>query len=203
MTVVATIAVVILHVAASGVVQFGSIQTVDWWVYNIADSACRWAVPVFVMLSGAKLLDAHKLESVKGFYTRRLSRIGIPLVFWSLFYLGWQVIYRHYESPMGLLKQLALGNPYYHLYFLYVIAGLYLFTPAFRVLLSRLDSEVRPLTLAFFLLASFDAFVRRMTGYEYSAFLKFVPFIGYYCAGYLIRDVALSRKALVSDDTIN
>lgn len=86
--IVAMFAVVIVHVAATFVLN-SPIGSSNWWVGNLYESAARWSVPVFVMLSGALLLHPNKQESLSVFYKKRLSRILVPLIFWSLFYLLW------------------------------------------------------------------------------------------------------------------
>ena len=57
--IIAILAVVFLHVSA-GVVTESVIGTESWWVGNLYDSLVRWCVPVFVMISGAVLLDHSK-----------------------------------------------------------------------------------------------------------------------------------------------
>lgn len=195
--IVASMGVIVLHVAASGVGQLDALGTPEWWVHNVVDSGVRWVVPVFVMLSGA-LLVKPRGESTGLFYRKRLRRIGLPIVFLTLFYLGWQVLYLDYDWPLGLVKQVAMGSPYYHIYFLYVVAGLYLLTPMLRTFADS-SSEQQYLLFVFYCLtaASGEALVRRMLNYRYSAFFKCVPYIGYYCAGYYLRDFVLSRRAIL------
>lgn len=86
--IIAIYAVVFLHVSA-GVVIGNDVGTEYWWVGNVYDSAVRWCVPVFVMISGALLLDPNKQEDLATFYTKRLSRILVPIIFWSAFFLAW------------------------------------------------------------------------------------------------------------------
>src|SRR4051812_43266282 len=51
-----TIAVVIGHVADMRLFSTHVLDR-DWWICNIWDSLFRWAVPLYIMLSGALLLD--------------------------------------------------------------------------------------------------------------------------------------------------
>ncbi|HCI5633973.1 TPA: acyltransferase family protein, partial [Klebsiella variicola subsp. variicola] len=84
-------AVVMLHVAAGFV---GGIELSDlnygnreWWAGNIYDSVTRWCVPLFVMISGYFLLNKDEPTSV--FFKKRLNKILIPLIFWSVFFSFW------------------------------------------------------------------------------------------------------------------
>ncbi|MCC7146685.1 MAG: acyltransferase family protein [Phycisphaeraceae bacterium] len=139
---IATIfAVVFLHTAATGVNKTPP-GTVPWWVMNVGDSMVRWCVPVFVMISGALLLDPNKQESLTLFYRKRLARILIPTLFWSMFYLLWLVFKSNLpgRDPVtltDLLWRAVSGNSYYHLWFLYMLSGLYLFTPFFRKIVAQ------------------------------------------------------------------
>lgn len=127
--ILATFSVILLHVSAGVVVKYG-VGTEYWWVGNIYDSAVRWCIPLFVMISGALLLDPDRQEEgLITFYKKRLSRIFIPLITWSAFFLIWATFKNPALSTDDLLKRLLSGMPYYHMWFLYMIFGLYLFTP--------------------------------------------------------------------------
>lgn len=131
----AAFAVVCLHVSAGVVAQAG-FRSPSWWLGNLADSASRWSVPVFVMISGILLLHSDKSESLRGFYGKRLQRILIPTIFWTAAF----TLLAYFEgrsrgvppSPVYLLLNILLGVPHYHMWFLYMLAGLYIFTPFFR-----------------------------------------------------------------------
>lgn len=77
-----SIAIVLLHVSALVVVSYRSISLCDWWAGNLLDSATRWGVPVFIMLSGLLLLDPLKVESAGDFFWKRAGRVLVPLLAW-------------------------------------------------------------------------------------------------------------------------
>lgn len=53
---IAVLAVIVLHVSAWPVTQFGKIPVEAWWWANAYDSLVRPCIPLFVMISGAVLL---------------------------------------------------------------------------------------------------------------------------------------------------
>ena len=56
--VVAIVAVVLIHVLAPTVEGRGvAVGSAPWWVADVLNSANRWCVPVFLMISGALALD--------------------------------------------------------------------------------------------------------------------------------------------------
>ena len=183
---VAILAVVALHSAAPSIGHLPQVGYATWWTANLIDSACRWCVPIFVMISGALLLDPERQESPAEFYRRRLGRIGIPLVVWSVFYLWWSGLDQgHMLSWHEALTLLLRGTPYYHLYFLFIIAGLYLFTPALRVFTRQAPLPLQTTTaiasLALAWLAQLaGAYLNAGTN---TAFGLFLPWVGYYLAG--------------------
>ena len=187
--VAAIVAVVLLHVSASVVTQAPLGSTV-WWVGNGYDALVRWCVPVFVMVSGALLLDARKTESLATFYRKRAARIALPLLFWSVVYVLWN--YRHAWDqlrPADVLHSVARGWPHYHLWFLYMLLCLYLFTPFLRIVAwhtSRRD--LWWLVGALFVLAGVNEWHRVATSGGAGLFInRFLSYLPYFFCGYLLR----------------
>ena len=202
---IAALAVVLLHCAAvpvSGSEPYGS---AGWVSANLYDSAVRWCVPVFVMISGALLLAPAKREGLPRFYMRRTARILLPLVFWTVFYLAWTALLERIDGiapdPWAWLTRVTEGRPYYHLWYLYMIVGLYLFAPFVRDMYGRLNERRRLACVVVTLgIAVIDALYRHVSGTGYGFFLAwFVPYLGYFIAGRMVFEgsLALPRPALV------
>ena len=191
--IIAIFSVVFLH-AAAGVVVNIDVGTTAWWVGNVYDSMVRWSVPVFVMISGSLLLDPKKNEPIKTFYTKRISKILIPLIFWSLFYLFWvslkDIADGQQLSFADLSKKLASGKPYYHMWYLYMIISLYLFTPFFRKLVSNSSrSEIIIFVSLTLFLSAINTVNKSIFPSENSLFLYwFLSYIPYFFLGHLIRE---------------
>ncbi len=132
--VIATIGVIFIHVSSDYVPNGGSISAYNFWVGNIFDSLSRLSVPIFVMLSGALLLP--KEYGIRVFLRKRLVRLLIPFLFWSLIYFG-NTIYNEFDTghtmsfveiAQTIFVQLRDGSSL-HLWYVYMIIGLYLFVP--------------------------------------------------------------------------
>jgi surface polysaccharide O-acyltransferase-like enzyme len=195
----AIVAVLIVHVASPVCFALNGVSPTSWWIANALNSATHWCVPAFVMVSGALLLNSSRDESPRRFYSRRISRIGIPLVFWSAFYLFWQRIYA--GDPITLRRtasDLLWGQPYYHLYFLFLISGLYLFTPMLRVLIRSIPRRHCVLMTALILAMACMSFLLRRPHnlWRDTSADVFVPYLGYYLAGFLIANWATSKRWL-------
>lgn len=100
---------------------------------------------IYVMLSGALLLP-YKEESLFDFYTKRVSKVGIPLVIYYVFYL-WQNLQLTNITP-SLLKNICYNlitgktpeSPHYWL--IYTILSIYIVIPFFRYMFKNLSYKM-------------------------------------------------------------
>lgn len=127
----ATVMVIAIHV--SGAVAQGNTEydTFFWWSGNFWDSLSRPSVPLFVMLSGFLLLG--KDYPLGDFLKRRFSRVVIPAIVWIAVYNYYD--FRASGSPASFthaLKGMLERSVHYHLWFIYLIIGLYLVYPILR-----------------------------------------------------------------------
>lgn len=196
----AVMAVVALHVSSGTVMRYGQISYGDWFAGNLVDSACRWGVPLFAMLSGALLLDSEKREKPGLFFVKRARRILVPTVFWSLFFYIWYTAGSAKSMGLGeAVRRIALGS---HLYYLYIIAFIYSVTPWLRQWVggARLRSLGVPLL---FLTAGFlNGLVYYFSGATGDTLAGRIPlhffffavgFIGYFVGGHYL----MSRETSV------
>lgn len=134
----AAAAVVALHAAA---LQLGSqprSNSLDWWAANLLDSASRWCVPVFVMISAALLLG--RVDPPLDFLRRRLARLLPLLLVWSLCYLGLAALTTPGWQAAEAWHAVLRGAPWYHLWYLSMLPGLYLLMPLLQRLLRCVGS---------------------------------------------------------------
>lgn len=132
--VVATISVIFLHVTSGILYQYGTISNSIWWTGNIYDSLVRFCVPVFVMLTGTLLLN--KEYELYDFLKNRFSRIILPFLFWSIIYAFFALRNEFLENPelsffeiCKLTFFLFKNGTSFHLWYIYMIIGIYLFIP--------------------------------------------------------------------------
>ncbi len=148
----AIILVIMLHASIEPVVvsDFMSPQGVaQWWAVNVYDSLSRVAVPLFVMLGGALLLQPSKAsEPLRVFFKKRVNRIALPFIFWGAAYFAWDIFVNHETFSANFILQGILTGPYYHFWFLYLIVGLYLLTPILRIVVTHAGRKL----LRYFLL---------------------------------------------------
>ena len=193
---VAAIAAVVIVHAYSPLVStiHADLGGYTWWTANVVDAATRWCVAVFVMISGALLLRPRQ-ESAVDFYRKRWAKIGVPLLVWTVVYLLWQQ-WRDGIGGPDMATQAASGAPSIHLYFLYVIAGLYLFTPFLRTVVEHTSrTGLWWFAGAAFGLGVVDQLLALIDGVGgVTAITRFLPFLGYYLMGWLLLSTPMGPR---------
>ncbi len=203
----AVLAVIVLHTAGSQLPN-APLGSVDWHVLNGYNSLSRWCVPAFIMLSGAFLLDPERDLPLKRLFSRHILRIAAALLVWGAFYalLGYFSNCGGAPTLAGMgaaLYSALLGNTHYHLWFLYMIIGLYLVTPVLRAFVRGAD---RQSAQVFFLLAVLFAcllptLLRLRPSQTVSTYVSYLNVklilghVGYFTAGYYLRTREISPKA--------
>lgn len=83
--IIAVLAVVMIHTSAMFLTSFGH-ETLEFSVGNLFDSMSRIGVPLFVMISGALMLDERRTVTVRGILRKNIKGVLLLLLFWSAFY---------------------------------------------------------------------------------------------------------------------
>lgn len=200
----ACLAVILLHLSATIVMDRELVWSAGWYVSLAIDAATRWCVVGFIMLSGALLLSPDKHTHPNTFWAKRLHRLLPALIAWSAIYLAWRALFWHQSlTPALILHDLIAGRPYIHLYFLFLIAGLYLVTPLLAAIVNRLSpAQLREAILIIGMLAMAANLFDFLAS---SAFTMFVPYLAYYLAGWYcvhVMDNPPRRYALLIGGTV-
>ncbi|MBQ3991153.1 MAG: acyltransferase family protein, partial [Bacteroidales bacterium] len=138
---------------------------------------CRFSVPVFVMISA--ICCAPKLVSTTTmveFYKPRFVRVGAPLLMFSVCYAVWDLIAGCEWSYVA--KNFVIGKPSYHLWFGFMILGVYVFMPFCAQLVSQIKHG---------LLALVSCFVILMTWHVGYGLFSILPFVAYALLAFLLR----------------
>jgi surface polysaccharide O-acyltransferase-like enzyme len=204
--IVAMVAVVGIH-TLTAIVGNADIRESGTWIAGTAlNRSLSWAVPLFVMVSGALLLAPVDGESPGAFYRRRLRRIAIPLVAAHVGYFILRWLLGATLTVESVVRDLLAAHVYTHLYFFWIILGLYLVTPLLRSFVAtHTRREVLALglgALAFTLLVTMGTALLRLTGLAASPWQPpmltlWIPYVGYFVLGYALRDVILGGRGML------
>lgn len=159
MRIIATLSVVMIHITASFVFLY-DFPSIEFVMSTILDSISHMAVPLFLMISGALLLDEQKELNAKMFWMTNLKKIVLLLFFWSISYaVLYQVFFRFLKKePLSIVdffKACVLGH--YHLWFLYMLIGIYLIIPFLRMFVKI---KYQYLALSFIVIALLTQFIQ-------------------------------------------
>jgi surface polysaccharide O-acyltransferase-like enzyme len=172
-----------------------------WWYGNVFFSFIVYCVPLFVMCSGAMLLSSQKVEPPLSFYAKRLHRILVPLIVWSVVYY----IYKIGENPLTVadiprfIKDFLSAKILPQLWFLYMLIGLYLSAPFLQMIMRQAK---RSHLWVFVFLCLIVAPPHPLILYGFGVIINlnfsiFSTFIGLFVLGYLLqttKPVALSGR---------
>lgn len=128
---IAMIAVVFIH---TGVQKLFSVQVgiFDWHMFNLYTSGVRFAVPIFVMISGALMLNPQRNVTSKKLFSKILNLL-VVLWIWSLFY----AVFDPQEEGRIIEKLELMFLGHFHMWYLYMLVGLYLILPILRAFIEN------------------------------------------------------------------
>lgn len=194
------LAVIILHTTSPVLETWNKGPLSTWLIGDFFNTLTRFAVPVFVMISGALLL--HREYEIVDFLKKRLIRIVIPFLFWSLIYVGYEfyiedVTYTGdtWETIRQVLHFLKYGSSY-HLWYVYMLIGLYLFIP----IISKFVRNATPNEILYFLIVWFVVMVFSqpyMSRFKPQIDVRyFEGFVGYLVLGHYLAFKPLVKKRI-------
>ena len=126
--IIACFSVVLLHVSAIGV-QNLDIYSREWTIYVMFNSISRIGVCCFVMISGALFLGKSSGENIGEIYKKYIFRIAILILVWSVMFFVFRLLKGDFDIISLKTIIIELINGYYHLWYLWMIIGLYAITP--------------------------------------------------------------------------
>ena len=167
-----------------------------FWV-SVVDSALRASVPLFVMASAYLLLPLK--GNTKDFAKRRFVRVVVPFIIWSVLYAVLPYFWGEFslaDVQSNLLQLLFNFTPASgHLWFVYMLIGLYLFMPVFSPWLKTVSKRGEECFLLIWFISTFWHYAKLYAGdlygecywNEFHMFWYFSGFIGYLVLGHYIR----------------
>ncbi len=187
---IAMFGVILIHIAGPVFYDYRTIPLHAFLTANAIDSLARVSVPLFIMLSGALLLRKDTSISIVGI-GKRILRVLFPLIFWSFIYVFW-INYWTGKSLdfFGELSRIEQAPVMYHLWFIYMIIGIYILLPILRVISNALISY-RKFAIYFFALWFV---VNSITIYYPIVFISqlnlsnFLNWSGYFILGYYLTN---------------
>lgn len=206
---IAICAVIMLHtIHGASTVYSDAMTSAQMNVYTSVMHLCAFGVPVFLMISGALILDpAHEMP-LKKLFLKKIGKVVLALVIFGTFFSLLEIvaIAGNFRAAyiINAFENMLTGNSWDHLWYLYVLIGLYLLVPLLRPFAEHADrNSYRAILIILFVTTSILPTIMCHTGFELG--LK-MPVSGiylfYYLAGYYIREYADSINKIVKKPVI-
>ncbi len=189
---VAITAVMLIHVCAP-LVTGNKPGDPQFFYGNLFDCLSRIAVPLFVMISGALMLNEETDLPLKKLFLKKIPQILIPLIVWSAVYA------LHYKilPPMSAGKPIdwedvrsAFFMGHYHLWYLYMQIGMYLILPFLRAFVKKENKNLVLLYIGLALLTQFTVPVLKTVGTYWRPAKDIVTFLGKFYMGFFSQFAA-------------
>jgi len=193
---VAIVGVITIHIATGGygyeIASFNWISSVFW------GCLARASVPLFLMCSGATMLDGRKEYTLKKLFGHNILRILAALFFWALFYKVYGIARSGgftIQALIGAAKDILMFRHEFHLYYLHIILLVYVMLPATRIITANATkSQLIYMLAVWFVLGIFYPTARhfwpfsRLSGIpaQYAINMTYSA-IGYGVAGFFIK----------------
>lgn len=133
--------VLISHVAVPAFAA-GDVGTPPWLCALFWACVSHLSVSLFLMASGALLLDPERQTSLKKLYTKNFPRLLAALLFWAACYKVFGLFIDHNLTLPALVqagKELLLFRHEQHLYYLHIMLLVYAFLPLTQLLSAHAD----------------------------------------------------------------
>lgn len=202
--VVATLAVIVLHVSSPPIfTEYNSLGkiSINWWIANFYDSFSRFCVPLFIMITGALLLPQQ--IGLKLFLKKRLKRIILPFIFWSVVYLIFNFGLKIRKFGFGAMDNLwdwlyiqLIQGTSIHLWYVYMIIGLYLFIPIIQPWIQQASNQAILYFLGIWLVTVLVNQLKIITISSPFDIGYFSSYLGYLVLGYYLAERVTVTKNL-------
>ncbi|MBR6058113.1 MAG: acyltransferase family protein [Victivallales bacterium] len=149
-------------------------------------SCCFWAVPAFICLSG-KLIPIQ--IPYKLFYKKTFNKIFLPTIFWSILF-SIIVFFKSEHSMKAIINNWINCRPFFHLWFMFMLCGIYLFAPLCSILIKKIPFRYL-LPLIFLVMCKPD--IWDSPPWCYPLFIS-IPYIFLFMTGSLILHSHISTK---------
>ncbi|CAH0345157.1 acyltransferase [Bacillus sp. CECT 9360] len=138
---VACLFVLLVHVSAAFSNQQGRFNDFTFFINQIS----RFGTPLFAVISGFLLFYQVRKKgfNIKKFLSSRVTKIGMPFMFWSIFYLLFMFVMEDVNPFLigenEFLINFAAGESFYHLYFMSLVFQFYLIFLVLQLFRSKIS----------------------------------------------------------------
>lgn len=202
--IIACVAVIVIHATAT-IIYRENIYTNGWMTANFYNSISRWAVPIFIMVSGLFFINFDLKKSLK----MSLKTIKILFVWSFIYFVGnatlknkFYIFDLDFKEIIVFIKNFLKGSISPHLWYLYMLVGLYLS----MIFLKKIVENSNKRELQFFIAIGFITYIviPTITNFQIFSLLRtftsklylnmFGCYFVYLLLGYYINKYNIEKK---------
>ncbi|MDR2466213.1 MAG: acyltransferase family protein, partial [Prevotellaceae bacterium] len=189
----ATFAVIMIHVFSPINLYFrDSLTDTEAYICVVLKNLWQWCVPVFVMITGVLFLNPEKEITLKKILKRHVLRIVAAIILFGTPYSFMEISFNANMSfnirQIGIAALNAIqGKSWDSLWYLYMIAGIYLCVPLMRVFVVNASKRIVGYMLAIlFVFTSLIPSLESILPYKFGIYIPinsvylFYLLLGYY-----------------------
>lgn len=160
----------------------------------ISQFLIAWAVPVFIMVSGALFLDKNKSITIHKLYGKYILRLCLILLLFGTLYSLMELVFLEKSISFSLiisaLKNMYSGKSWAHMWFIYMIIGLYIVTPFLKIFISNADDKnIRYFLVILFIFTCFVPLINEITGVKFGIYIPLNSiYLFYFILGYALHN---------------
>lgn len=184
--IIAISAVLLLH-ASSSLATIG-IGSFDFYIANIFNVITRFCVPLFLMISGALLITRD--DDLFAFFKKRFFKVFFPAIVWLIFYDIFNIVYLDKNISLSeFFVQVIEGNVFFHLYFINLILGAYLFVPILNLIARQKQLGIYFLVI-WFIAGTIFPLINKYIGVNVNFYIfEYLGWGGYMLLGYFLHQL--------------
>lgn len=190
--------VVVIHACSLVLVPEKEISFINQAVAVFFDSIARISVPIFLMISGAFLLN--KPDNITTFFKKRASRILLPWFFWGTIQLFFNHYFQYEVFGDSDFKLILIRNFLSGFWFMPMIASIYLITPFLKPFFQAAKkTEYFIFFSCWFFLASLIPTIFNLLDFiQFYQLPIWLNYLGYFVGGYFItKKITATQKTLL------
>lgn len=185
--------VILIHVFALGLTS----QVKGIVVSNFSETF-KFAVPVFLMVTGTLLLN-RDYGSITSFLKKRYSRIIPPYLLWVIFIIFALLLPALLnDGPIVINEIISKIFTFNFAWYFWLMIGTYLMIPVINAFIRTDDIKASKYIVLLFVISSIlYQFLMLIKSYSYVELRFFIMPIGYLCLGYLLANYKFKRERLI------
>lgn len=183
---IATVGVVFVHIGICWISFFGKTASpLQNFQFSTIQHCMFWAVPVFMMITGSLMMQKKEITYRTSF--KYFKRIAVLLILFGTVFSWMELYFSAHEISLkliwgGILNVLK-GNTWKHLWYLYMLLGIYLVLPVLNGMNKMPMKEIGLMTVVILVFNSLLPTFQLECGI---AFPIVSIYVGYFLMGYLV-----------------